>query len=115
MKPIQGKYDLKYDKRSLHKIIFFSIIGWRRVFRTIVGYLFRSIYFFGSANWVTVKGKLASIEEAPILVAAPHTSFFDALSVIISGPSSVVGKIEAGDIPFYGSKQNCKSDFQLKV
>lgn len=58
----------------------------------------------GSANWVTIKGKIATPKEAPILVCAPHSSFFDALSVLISGPSSVVGKVEAGDIPFYGSK-----------
>lgn len=62
------------------------------------------MYAVGSANWVTIKGKMATPKEAPILVGAPHTSFFDALSVLISGPSSVVGKVEAGDIPFYGSK-----------
>lgn len=52
-----------------------------------------------------MKGKQAPVEEAPIFVAAPHTSFFDALAVIISGPSSVVGKVEAGEIPFFGSEQ----------
>lgn len=62
------------------------------------------MYFVGSANWVKVKGKLARTDEAPILVCAPHSSFFDALAVLISGPSSVVGKIEASEIPFYGSK-----------
>lgn len=68
------------------------------------GFLFRGIFTVGSAHWVTVKGKIAPPEEAPILVAAPHSSFFDSLAVLISGPSSVVGKIEAGDIPFYGSE-----------
>lgn len=51
-----------------------------------------------------VKGKLASKEEAPILIGAPHSSFFDALAVLLSGPASVVGKIEAGEIPLYGSR-----------
>lgn len=62
------------------------------------------MFFFGSAHWIKVKGKLAPAKEAPILVCGPHTSFYDSLAVLISGPSSVVGKIEASHIPFYGSK-----------
>lgn len=81
-----------------HKNYFFF-----RKLRTLVGYIFRSMYFVGSANYIKVKGVLSSPKEAPILVGAPHSSFFDALAVLISGPSSVVGKVEAGDIPFYGS------------
>jgi 1-acyl-sn-glycerol-3-phosphate acyltransferase len=62
------------------------------------------MYFVGGAHHVKVKGKLASPKEAPILVTAPHSSFFDPLAVLFTGPSSVVGKVEAGEIPFYGSK-----------
>jgi lysophosphatidylcholine acyltransferase / lyso-PAF acetyltransferase len=62
------------------------------------------MYFVGSGHYVKIIGTRASPKEAPILIGAPHTSFFDALSVIISGPGSVVGKIEAGQIPFYGSR-----------
>lgn len=69
------------------------------------------MFFFGSAQWVKVKGKLAPAKEAPILVCAPHSSFYDSLAVIVSGPSSVVGKIEASQIPFYGSKFVCRKDF----
>ncbi|CRK91201.1 CLUMA_CG004884, isoform A [Clunio marinus] len=76
--------------------------GWRRKVRTLCGHLFRLMYVVGSANWIKVKGKLASPKEAPILIGGPHTSFFDALIVIISGPASVVGKVEAGKIPFFG-------------
>lgn len=61
------------------------------------------MYVVGSANYVKVKGKLASPKEAPILVTAPHSSFLDPLAVLLTGPASVVGKIEAGEIPFYGS------------
>lgn len=68
-----------------------------------VGKLFRGMYFFGSAHFVKVKGTRASPKEAPIIIGGPHTSFFDAITVLLSGPGSVVGKIEAGDIPFYGS------------
>lgn len=61
------------------------------------------MFFVGTAHYVTIKGKRASSKEAPVLIGAPHTSFFDTLSVLISGPGSVVGKVEAGEIPFYGS------------
>jgi lysophosphatidylcholine acyltransferase / lyso-PAF acetyltransferase len=62
------------------------------------------MFFIGSANWVKVKGTIASSKDAPILVGAPHSTFFDALAVLVSGPASVVGKVEAGEIPFFGSK-----------
>jgi lysophosphatidylcholine acyltransferase / lyso-PAF acetyltransferase len=75
-----------------------------RKLKTVVGWLFRAMIFFGSAHYVKIKGKRATSKEAPILLGTPHTSFFDALAVIISGPASVVGKVEAGKIPFYGSK-----------
>lgn len=74
-----------------------------RVLKRIVGFLFRGMYFFGSVHFVAVKGKRAHPKEAPIIIGGPHTSFFDAITVILSGPGSVVGKIEAGEIPFYGS------------
>jgi lysophosphatidylcholine acyltransferase/lyso-PAF acetyltransferase len=66
--------------------------------------MFRTMFVFGSANWIKIKGKLVSPKEAPILLGAPHSSFLDALSVLSTGPASVVGKIEAADIPFFGSK-----------
>jgi lysophosphatidylcholine acyltransferase / lyso-PAF acetyltransferase len=62
------------------------------------------MFFVGSANWVKIKGKIADPKDAPILVGAPHSSFFDAIAVLVSGPASVVGKVEAGEIPFYGSE-----------
>lgn len=72
--------------------------------RTFVGWIFRGMIFIGSGHYVKIKGKRADPKEAPILIGAPHTSFFDSLAVVMSGPSCVVGKIEAGDILFYGSK-----------
>lgn len=88
--------------------MFADVTSYRfRKLRSVCGFLFRGIFTVGSAHWVTVKGEIAPPEEAPILVAAPHSSFFDSLAVLISGPSSVVGKIEAGDIPFYGSEYAC--------
>lgn len=61
------------------------------------------MFVIGTAHYVKVKGKRADPKEAPILICAPHSSFFDSLAVVFSGPSCVVGKIEAGDLLFYGS------------
>jgi len=61
------------------------------------------MYVIGTAHYVKIKGKKADPKDAPILLGAPHTSFFDSLTVVLSGPSAVVGKIEAGDIPLFGS------------
>lgn len=70
----------------------------------MVGLTMRGMYWAGSVHYIRVKGKQATTKEAPILLGAPHTSFFDALGVIITGPASVVAKVESGSIPFYGSK-----------
>lgn len=78
------------------------ILNYRKL-RTFVGWIFRGMFVIGSAHYVKIKGKRAHPKDAPILLGAPHTSFFDSLTVVLSGPSCVVGKIEAGDIPFYGS------------
>lgn len=67
----------------------------------------------GSANWITVKGKRVSPKEAPILVGAPHSSFFDTLVVLTAGPASVVGKIEASEIPFFGSEWTHSQKIEL--
>lgn len=75
-----------------------------RKVRSVVALLFRAIFVAGSANWVTVKGKRVSSKEAPILVGAPHSSFFDTLVVLVSGPGTIVGKVEASAIPFFGSE-----------
>lgn len=83
--------------------------------KKIVGWLFRAMFVVGSAHYVKVKGVRASAKEAPVLIGAPHTSFFDTLTVIVSGPGSVVGKIEAGEIPFYGSMLSLKQYLYPKM
>ncbi|CDW56350.1 1 acylglycerophosphocholine O acyltransferase [Trichuris trichiura] len=51
---------------------------------------------------VKVKGSRASAGEAPILVLAPHCSFFDALPFCWIGVPSVVGKKSLVKTPFVG-------------
>jgi lysophosphatidylcholine acyltransferase/lyso-PAF acetyltransferase len=51
---------------------------------------------------VKIKGKRASPFEAPILVLAPHSSFYDALAYCSIGAPSIVGKKSLFDAPIVG-------------
>lgn len=62
------------------------------------------MYFFGSFYRVKVTGRPATSKEAPILVLAPHSSFFDSIIVVLFGPPSVLAKAETASLPFLGSK-----------
>lgn len=95
----------KLSSGSQESILIFNFLySISRKVRSVVALLFRAMFTAGSANWVTVKGKRVSSKEAPILVGAPHSSFFDTLVVLKSGPGTVVGKVEAAEIPFFGSE-----------
>ena len=50
-----------------------------------------------------IKGDQASSKDAPILVVAPHSTFFDSLPVVLMGAPSVVAKAETTSIPFWGA------------
>uniref|UniRef100_A0A8C5X4H6 Lysophosphatidylcholine acyltransferase 2 n=1 Tax=Malurus cyaneus samueli TaxID=2593467 RepID=A0A8C5X4H6_9PASS len=52
---------------------------------------------------VKVKGKVASLTEAPILVAAPHSSFFDAIVCALTGMPSIVSREENLKTPVFGT------------
>lgn len=51
-----------------------------------------------------ITGRQATSKEAPILVLAPHSSFFDSISVVLFGPPSVLAKGETESLPLLGSK-----------
>ena len=53
---------------------------------------------------VTVKGKVASPAEAPIFVAAPHSTFFDGIACVVAGLPSMVSRNENAQVPLIGSK-----------
>lgn len=61
------------------------------------------MWLAGGFHWVTVKGRQASPTEAAILTVAPHSSYFDAISVTMT-MASIVMKAESKDIPVWGSK-----------
>jgi len=77
-------------------------VGWRLAIRNVIGYILRFMYFCCGFK-VTVIGKQANPEDAPILVVAPHSTFFDSLAVCVMGAPSVVAKAETSSIPFWGS------------
>lgn len=63
----------------------------------------RAMFFIGSFHSIKTIGRQASTKEAPILVVAPHSSFFDSIVVIIFGPPAAVAKAETATLPFFGS------------
>ncbi|XP_041497914.1 lysophosphatidylcholine acyltransferase 2B-like [Microtus oregoni] len=76
--------------------------GWRKhLMKPALRFLFRVTFFF-AGFLVKVKGKKATREEAPIFVTAPHSSFFDAIAVVVAGLPSVVSASHNVQIPLAG-------------
>ncbi|XP_066141595.1 lysophosphatidylcholine acyltransferase isoform X2 [Euwallacea fornicatus] len=64
--------------------------GWRKKLKNIISLLGQSSLRAGGMHF-TIKGRQASRDEAPILVAAPHSTFLDAGLVYVTGfPSTIV-------------------------
>ncbi|XP_065589383.1 lysophosphatidylcholine acyltransferase 2 isoform X2 [Cyrtonyx montezumae] len=77
--------------------------GWRRrMIQTTLSCLTRTLFFVMGFR-VTVKGKVASLQEAPIFVAAPHSSFFDAIVSALTGMPSIVSRAENLSTPVFGT------------
>ncbi|CAO2639041.1 Lysophosphatidylcholine acyltransferase 2B [Lemmus lemmus] len=76
--------------------------SWRKhLMKPALQFLFRLTFFF-AGFLVKVKGKKATREEAPILVTAPHSTFFDAIAVVVAGLPSVVSASHNVRIPLAG-------------
>uniref|UniRef100_A0A915L9V0 EF-hand domain-containing protein n=1 Tax=Romanomermis culicivorax TaxID=13658 RepID=A0A915L9V0_ROMCU len=76
--------------------------GMRKAGKSIVRHIMIWIHLVAGFR-VTVRGKRAAPWEAPILVLAPHSSFYDALPHCMIGAPSVVAKKSLFRIPFIGS------------
>ncbi|NWW27291.1 PCAT2 acyltransferase, partial [Falcunculus frontatus] len=82
---------------------FLPLVGWRRrMIQTTLSSLTRTAYFVMGFQ-VKVKGKVASLPEAPIFVAAPHSSFFDAIICALTGMPSIVSRAENLSTPVFGT------------
>lgn len=66
--------------------------------------LFCQGVFLMGGFWMTVKGKLASCKEGPIIALAPHSSYFDSLVIVYLNLSTIVVKSSTEIIPLFGSK-----------
>ena len=74
---------------------------WRKLAQQIAAFLGRtSVRCCGFS--VTVKGKMASAYEAPVLVAAPHSGFFDAFVLFWSKTPYLVSREENRKLPVLG-------------
>ncbi|XP_029780911.1 lysophosphatidylcholine acyltransferase 2 isoform X2 [Suricata suricatta] len=78
------------------------ITGWRRKMTQPVLKFLGQAMFFSMGFIVTVKGKVASTAEAPIFVAAPHSTFFDGIACVVSGLPSMVSRCENAQVPLIG-------------
>ncbi|XP_043859037.1 lysophosphatidylcholine acyltransferase 2-like [Dromiciops gliroides] len=76
--------------------------SWRRRLTHPLLQVLARIFFFVMGFLVKVKGVRASPREAPIFVAAPHSSFFDSIAWIITGLPTVVSRQETASFPFVG-------------
>ncbi|KAG8183623.1 hypothetical protein JTE90_025173 [Oedothorax gibbosus] len=79
--------------------------GWRRNWvKPFEAKLARLLFFFGGWYWIPQVGRTrAEPGEAPILLVAPHSSFFDTVVVIALGCPGMVAKDSTGTMPFFGS------------
>uniref|UniRef100_A0A2K5DJ91 Lysophosphatidylcholine acyltransferase 2 n=1 Tax=Aotus nancymaae TaxID=37293 RepID=A0A2K5DJ91_AOTNA len=78
------------------------VTGWRRkITQTALKFLGRAM-FFSMGFIVAVKGKVASPLEAPVFVAAPHSTFFDGIACIVAGLPSMVSRNENAHVPLIG-------------
>lgn len=81
------------------------VTGWRRwLFHPIVLLLSRAVFFSVGFLWVRVKGRRAALKEAPVLVVAPHSSFFDMLVLCATQLATVVSRSENSNLPVIGGK-----------
>ncbi|XP_061450030.1 lysophosphatidylcholine acyltransferase 2 isoform X3 [Rhineura floridana] len=78
------------------------LLGWqRRVSCAALTFLGRTLFFVMGFH-VNVKGTIASPKEAPIIAAAPHSSFFDGILCILAGLPSTVSRQENLLVPIFG-------------
>jgi 1-acyl-sn-glycerol-3-phosphate acyltransferase len=78
------------------------VTGWRKLLQQFVGWLGRASLFCVGFHYVKQTGRQCSKDEAPVLVAAPHSSFCDALAIFCTGFPYFVNREENKSIPIIG-------------
>lgn len=77
---------------------------YSRVSQVMLKVVGRAFFFCVGIIQIKVKGKRAEATEAPILVVAPHSTFFDAVVNIVADIPSIVSRAENADVPLIGCK-----------
>ncbi|KAG7295878.1 hypothetical protein JYU34_020962 [Plutella xylostella] len=83
--------------------------GWRSKLRHSILWCVRLVVLASGFHRVKIKGRenmVGSSREAPVLVIAPHSSFFDAVAIVCLGAPSVVARADTAKIPFIGQLIN---------
>lgn len=83
-----------------------SLEGWRFFLQKASNALGLTACYI-SGFWITVRGRMASTDEAPILVVAPHSTFFDGMASFVSGGTYMVSRLENKAIPLLGKNIEC--------
>jgi len=78
------------------------VVAWRKVLQKGIGVLGRASMFLIGFTQVTIRGTQCTSEEAPILVVAPHSSFFDAIVIFSAGFPYFINRQENLSIPLLG-------------
>ena len=74
----------------------------RRLGRDLTATLVVVAHFLAGFYRVSIKGRRATGREAPVLILAPHQSFFDALPFCLLGAPSIVAKRQVINAPLVG-------------
>ncbi|XP_013172670.1 PREDICTED: 1-acylglycerophosphocholine O-acyltransferase 1 isoform X1 [Papilio xuthus] len=83
--------------------------GWRSKLRFYILSLMRLVVVAAGFHRVRVVGRdraADSPRDAPVIVIAPHSSFFDAIAIVCLGAPSVVAKADTARLPFIGQLIN---------
>ncbi|CAB3221556.1 unnamed protein product [Arctia plantaginis] len=92
--------------------------GWRSKLRFSILSLMRLVVVAAGFHRVKVLGRHhlpSNSRDAPVVVMAPHSSFFDAMAIVCLGAPSVVAKADTARLPFIGrrSSHRVATKFQL--
>ncbi|XP_063363150.1 lysophosphatidylcholine acyltransferase isoform X1 [Cydia amplana] len=83
--------------------------GWRSKLRFSILSLMRLVVVIAGFHRVKILGAKhapSDHREAPVVVMAPHSSFFDAIAIVCLGAPSVVAKADTARLPFIGQLIN---------
>ncbi|CAK1544860.1 unnamed protein product [Leptosia nina] len=91
--------------------------GWRSKLRYYILSLMRLVIVAAGFHRVKVIGRehVARGREAPVVVMAPHSSFFDAIAIVCLGAPSVVAKADTAKLPFIGPSQPCSEAIAMVI